>query len=488
MKKKGLLWGLACTVLMTSCGIMPAEEQLPSAPISKEVQEIEHVMTIVQRGDLEIVDKLRCTYKSAKSEKLAFEVGGEYIATFYVETGDSVKAGELIAELDMGDLNEQLESQQYALETLQMNKRHIEQQQSLALRRCNLQIQFVKEQLAELETAGKTAASASVEEPDESTSVMIPEESSSETESQPESTVPEDSSSAPESSESQDSNVSEEEEETSDSENEKPEEEKPEEEKPKEEKPKEEKPEEEKPEEEKPEEEKPEEPQVDVEALRTQLNQTLKSYNQNLTKVQNQYAQQLSSVKDSIYIQEKKIEELKESIKSRQIYAGIDGSVTFVREYEEGAVSVEDEVVFMIADIDSSVFFISGEEAALLEVGQELMIEYDKEEHEARVIEPKELGLPEKEDGEIVRYIQLVNPDPSLDEGTNGSISIVLESRQDVLYVKSSVIKNMDGKSIVYYLDETGLKSMKEVETGLDNGDYVEIISGLTENEEIIDE
>ncbi len=153
MKKRSILCGLACTILMTSCGIMPAEEQLPSAPISKEVKEIEHVMTLVQRGDLEVVDKLRCTYKPEKSEKLAFEVGGEYIATIYAETGDSVEAGELIAELDMGDLPEQLENQQYVLESLQMNKRHIEQQQNLAVRRVNLQIQLALRAINGLDVA-----------------------------------------------------------------------------------------------------------------------------------------------------------------------------------------------------------------------------------------------------------------------------------------------------------------------------------------------
>ncbi len=56
------------------------------------------------------------------------------------------------------------------------------------------------------------------------------------------------------------------------------------------------------------------------------------------------------------------------------------------------------------------------------------------------------------------------------------------------MYVKSGTIKKAGDQSVVYYLDEEGMKKIKEVQTGLDNGTYVEIVSGLEEGEEIVDE
>lgn len=433
---------------------MPVEEQLPSAPIVKTVKEAEHTMTVVQRGDVVVEDTIRCTYKPAKSEALSFSVSGEYVETIFVETGDSVKAGDLIAELDMGDLEEQRLDQQYELDSLELQKAHVEQQQNLAIRRCNLQIQQVQQML--------NATASSAEQPPEETSGDESSDSSEEPSGGGESTEPESSdpeSSDPEPSESSVPESTEPAPTESDSGDSQPE-------TPKEE---------------------PEEPESEG-ADRQQLDRMLKEYNQNLTSVRNQYQQQLQEIGDAIYIQEKRIKELEQQIASRRIYAGIDGTVTFIRQYERGAVSTENEIVATIADISTSVFLVTGEEAASLKIGDTMYITYKKEEHEAVVADPKVLGLSEGSEDEPVAYLSLVQPDPDLEDGTKGSITVIREAREDVLYVKSSVIKNLNGQNVVYYLDSEGLKSMKNVETGLDNGEYVEILSGLEEGEEIIDE
>ena len=128
---------------------------------------------------------------------------------------------------------------------------------------------------------------------------------------------------------------------------------------------------------------------------------------------------------------------------------------------------------------------MTGEEAALFTAGDEVLIEYDNEEHEAVVVDPKELGM--EEDPETA-YLSLRIPDPSLEEGKRGVVNVVLQKVENVLYVKSGTIKTAGDTSVVYYLDEEGMKKIKEVVTGLDNGTYVEIVSGLAEGEEIIDE
>ena len=44
----------------------------------------------------------------------------------------------------------------------------------------------------------------------------------------------------------------------------------------------------------------------------------------------------------------------------------------------------------------------------------------------------------------------------------------------------------MDGRKIVYYVQENGLKTYKDVTTGLETDGKVEIIDGLTEGEYVI--
>ena len=193
----------------------------------------------------------------------------------------------------------------------------------------------------------------------------------------------------------------------------------------------------------------------------------------------------LKEQEDELLIQSERIQELEEKIRGRQIYASISGSVTRVKVLNDGDISKELEKVITISDVNSSAFLVTDEDAALFTIGDEVLIKYGDEEHEAVAVDPQELGL--SGDPETA-YFSLRIPDPALEEGTKGVINVILEKAEDVLYVKSGTIKKAGDKSVVYYLDEEGMKKIKEVETGLDNGTYVEIISGIEEGEEIVDE
>jgi hypothetical protein len=111
----------------------------------------------------------------------------------------------------------------------------------------------------------------------------------------------------------------------------------------------------------------------------------------------------------------------------------------------------------------------------------------NKTEMTAVSVEPSVLGIMEtQEREEPIAYLKLDQPDPSLEDGDKGDISITVDSRTDVLYVTKDAVKTAEGKQFVYVLDENGLKAMQPVTVGLDNGKYVEIISGLSEGDSVI--
>ena len=102
-------------------------------------------------------------------------------------------------------------------------------------------------------------------------------------------------------------------------------------------------------------------------------------------------------------------------------------------------------------------------------------------------MEATELGLSQsQEDSEPVAYLQLLQPDPTLENGASGNVHVILDQREDVTYVDKKAIKTADGRQFVYMLDEDGLRIRQEVTTGLESGDFVEIISGLTEGDSVI--
>jgi len=109
--------------------------------------------------------------------------------------------------------------------------------------------------------------------------------------------------------------------------------------------------------------------------------------------------------------------------------------------------------------------------------------------YSAVVTTEEELGLPvqEKVEGERAYvYFALLEPSLELESGDTGSISILLDSRYDVLMLPSTAISSAGGEPIVYYQREDGMKAYKTIVTGLSVNRMTEIISGLEEGEIVI--
>ena len=133
MKNKVIPWILAATLVTTlsGCQLIPVEEELPVAPVVKTYQGVEHDQVVVKRGDLIATSVVQCKYQALEKENLSFRLGGEYIEGIYVEVGQEVQAGELLAELVHDNLNEQIKSQEYQLAILNMQKRHLQELKDL---------------------------------------------------------------------------------------------------------------------------------------------------------------------------------------------------------------------------------------------------------------------------------------------------------------------------------------------------------------------
>ena len=74
-----LVFLFVCIFLLSGCGILPREEELPQAPVLEEAAIDEYVLTQVFRSDIEVGTNIRCTYIPSEQEKLSFSLGGEKI-------------------------------------------------------------------------------------------------------------------------------------------------------------------------------------------------------------------------------------------------------------------------------------------------------------------------------------------------------------------------------------------------------------------------
>ncbi len=201
------------------------------------------------------------------------------------------------------------------------------------------------------------------------------------------------------------------------------------------------------------------------------------------------YDKSALSISDSLSINSLRLDSLKESRDLRQLRATIDGTVTYVRKYQESSVSSETERAVTIADSTMSLFTASTELWEYLPVGTHVTITVKKVEYEAVVADEVALGLPKEErvpGKNSNMYFTLVTPTFDLEDNDKGSTIVELDSRTDVLKIHEDAVSKAGGETIVYYMDSEGMKAYKPVTVGLHADKYYEVISGLTEGEAVI--
>lgn len=353
MKRKSL-WRIsliagAMPFLLSACQIFPEEVEVVPAPVLQSYEVKEYKQTVVLRGEMKLEKMISCEYAPTKKELLGFARGGEYIDQIYVTEGQEVKAGDLLAQLVLEDLDQKIAQKEYEVRVLKLKRAHAQEDWA------------VKAQQYEIrnDLEGKIKAEAD-------------------------------------------------------------------------------------------------------------------------------YREQLQGLDDSIYIENLKLADLKEELAHRQIFAGIDGAVTYVKDVESGDRSEEGVSIIIISDMSTASFSVKSKDAEYFPIGTEVTIHAGKKEYKAVAVEPEELGITVEDSEDTPVYLKMEQPDPTLEDGDRGKIYVTLDYREDTLYVYKKAIRTMDGKNFVYMLNDEGLRVSRDVTIGLESGDYIEITSGLEAGDSVI--
>lgn len=128
-RPRGILLGstMLSLLILSSCGLLPEEAVYERAPIVPAYTQSPYEYTEVVRGDIEIVELLRFEYAPTQEVNASFSVGGLLFDGIYAKQGSQVQEGELLAELESGDIERQISDARYEAERLDMALRQMEE-------------------------------------------------------------------------------------------------------------------------------------------------------------------------------------------------------------------------------------------------------------------------------------------------------------------------------------------------------------------------
>lgn len=359
MRWKKLCVYLLSACLLTSCTLLPEEETVRTAPLVRTYTRPEYQTVQVERGDLINRVKVSCNYVPVQTASLSFQLDDEYIDRYMVQAGDSVTEGQLLAQLQLGDLEARISAAENEIASLKLQIGYEQKQYDLDLQRLEITA-------AQLDAPEKKEAYEQAEE---------------------------------------------------------------------------------------------------------------------------NFVQLMQSLQDSLTYKELALKGLQKKLDQRQIRAPFSGTLTRVADFDEGDRSEFGVGVITVVDSTRSIFRASTEHWNRFTPGDRHMVTVKKEPYEAVVVSAQELGLaePKREEGKkSYVYFALTQPSFELKDGDTGTVEIVLNERLNVLYVPAKAVTAANGKPIVYYVREDGMKAYKYVEPGMTINGYTEILNGLEEGESII--
>lgn len=221
-----------------------------------------------------------------------------------------------------------------------------------------------------------------------------------------------------------------------------------------------------------------------IAVLNNQYNQAAKGVSGN---IKDQYEAQIESLAISLDILERNRD-------SYQLKSNFDGTVTELEGFE-GSIPVMGSLILEVQDESSLAVYADFlvDEAAQLNEGMGVDIENEDLNLEINDLQiskiyPKavskvsELGIEQKR---VKIKIDLDEEIGSLTLGSTVDVIVNTENRTGVLYVNKDAVYEKEGKDYVTVI-EGGMEVEKEVEKGLETDDYFEIISGLSEGEELL--
>lgn len=130
-KKKSFFLPIISALMVTSLFAGCGKEEEIIIPTVEEEKASAYTLTQAEKTDVVLSDKLTLKYTQKEHADYSFPVRGYYIKEITLKKGDEVKAGDLLAELDRPDLEEDVKLMKSTIEAIDVELAMLSEQKAL---------------------------------------------------------------------------------------------------------------------------------------------------------------------------------------------------------------------------------------------------------------------------------------------------------------------------------------------------------------------
>ncbi len=180
------------------------------------------------------------------------------------------------------------------------------------------------------------------------------------------------------------------------------------------------------------------------------------------------------------------LEQLINELETSRLRAPMSGEIVYITNAAEGDYIDSYRTMFQIADRSKLYLSYAGSNLGEFRLGMKVVVAYEDAEYDGEVVmTPAQFPIdaPESQRRQVMFEVRGL-PD-TVKKGESARVVLILQKQENALVIPRSQVQRYLGRKYVYVLED-GVRTERNIDTGIENATEVEVTEGLEEGELIV--
>ena len=169
-----------------------------------------------------------------------------------------------------------------------------------------------------------------------------------------------------------------------------------------------------------------------------------------------------------------------------RLYAPMDGEIVYIARVDPGNYVDAFRTIIQVADPSNLMISYNGSNLSEFRAGMEVNIRTMRQDFTGTIaVTPMDFPLDTPEEQRRQVFIEVDGDVSEIPKGSSATVELIRAMRDDTLVIPRNQVQFYMGRKFVYVLED-GIRSERNIETGIETATEVEVLKGLSEGETIV--